>query len=86
MLAVLAEAEKSKKKPGRPSKLSLPDQLLLTLSYWREYRTQFHLAASYGIVETTATRIIKRVEDTLIASGRFSWPKRSPGEADTRPR
>lgn len=82
MLAVLAEAEEHKKKPGRPSKLSLPDQLLLTLTYWREYRTQFHLASTYGIHETTATRIINKVEDALIASGRFSLPKRVQGEAE----
>lgn len=82
MLAVLEEAETSKKKAGRPSKLSLADQLLLTLTYWREYRTQFHLAFTYGIHETTATRIIKKVEDALAASGRFSLPKRPRGEAE----
>jgi len=26
---------------GRPTKLSRADQLLLTLMYWREYRTEF---------------------------------------------
>lgn len=29
---------------GRPPKLSCGDQLLMTLMYWREYRTQFHMA------------------------------------------
>ena len=48
MVRVLREAESRKKKSGRPSKLSVEDKLLLTLSYWREYRTQFHIAASYG--------------------------------------
>jgi hypothetical protein len=28
---------------GRPPKLSRADQLLLTLMYWREYRTEFHI-------------------------------------------
>lgn len=28
---------------GREPKLCLPDRLLLTLMYWREYRTQFHI-------------------------------------------
>lgn len=28
---------------GRPRKLSVDDQILLTLCYWREYRSQFHL-------------------------------------------
>ncbi len=27
---------------GRPPKLSRPDQVLLALSYWREYRTLAH--------------------------------------------
>ena len=76
MLIVLREAEKRKKKAGRTSKLSLEDKLLLALSYWREYRTQFHVAASYGLHESSANRIITRVEDVLIASGKFSLPKR----------
>ncbi len=83
MLKVLEQAEVGKKKTGRPSKLSLGDQLMLTLTYWREYRTQFHkvpcvagIASSYGVHETTATRIISKVEDALVASGRFSLPKR----------
>ncbi len=76
MLAVLREAETAKKKAGRSSKLSLEDKLLLTLSYWREYRTQFHIAADYSVHESSANRIITRVEDVLIGSGKFSLPKR----------
>lgn len=59
---------------GRPSKLTRPDQLLLTLMYWREYRTQFHIAQSFGISEPTVCRTIKRVEDALIQSGKFTLP------------
>ncbi len=76
MVAVLGEAKRNKKKAGRTSKLCLEDQLLLALSYWREYRTQFHIAASYGVHESTANRIITKVEDVLMASGKFSLPKR----------
>lgn len=76
MLEVLEQLEGQKEKSGRPSKLGLEDQLLLTLTYWREYRTQFHLALSYGVHETTATRIISKVENALVASGRFNLPKR----------
>ena len=76
MLGVLRVAEVSKKKAGRSSKLSLEDKLLLSLCYWREYRTQFHIAADYGVHESTANRIITRVEDLLISSGKFSLPKR----------
>jgi hypothetical protein len=42
---------------GRPSKLSLADQLLLTLLYWREYRTLFHLGQDFGVTGSTASRI-----------------------------
>ena len=76
MVEVLRGAETEKKKAGRPSKLCLEDKLLLTLSYWREYRTQFHLAASYGIHESSANRMITQVENVLIKSKAFSLPKR----------
>jgi hypothetical protein len=56
MLEVLKQRESNKKKSGRPSKLSLEDQLLLTLMYWREYRSLFHIANSYGVHESTAQR------------------------------
>lgn len=65
MLEELRKAERDKKKPGRSPTLCLEDQLLLTLSYWREYRTQFHIAASYGIHESTVNRIITKVENVL---------------------
>ena len=51
---------------GRPPKLCLEDQVLLCLNYWREYRTLFHVAASYGVSEPTASRIVRQVEDRLI--------------------
>ncbi len=31
-------------KRGRHSKLSMTDQILLTLQYWRDYRTFFHIS------------------------------------------
>ena len=54
----------------------MPDQLLLTLSYWREYRTLFHIATEYGLHESTACRIMVKIEDALISSGRFSLSPR----------
>ena len=74
MLGVLQQSERRKKRSGRPSKLSLADQLLLTLMYWREYRTQFHIAKSYGVHEANANRIIRKVEGVLAASGAFRLP------------
>ena len=63
---------------GRPPKLSLEDQVLLCLSYWREYRTLFHVATSYGVSEPTASRIVRHVEDCLIKSNLFNLPKNLP--------
>ena len=59
---------------GRKSKLSMEDKLLATLEYLREYRTYFHIAASYGVNESTIIRITKWVENALIKDGTFSLP------------
>ncbi len=52
---------------GQPS-FSIEDQLLITLEYWREYRTYFHLAQSWETSEATICRTIGRVEAALSAS------------------
>ena len=59
---------------GRPTKLSRADQLLLTLMYWREYRTEFHIGLTYGVSEATVCRTIKKVENVLIQSKQFHLP------------
>ncbi len=59
---------------GRPCKLTLADQLLMTLMYWREYRTQFHIAQTYGVSEATVCRTIRKIEQALRASGQFRLP------------
>lgn len=59
---------------GRPCKLTLADQLLMTLMYWREYRTQFHIAHTYGVSESTVCRTIRKLEQALIVSGQFRLP------------
>ena len=64
--------------PGRPSKLSIEDQLLLCLSYWHEYRTLFHVGMTYGVSEATASIIVRYVEDCLIRSNKFNLPKKLP--------
>lgn len=46
----------------------------MTLQYWREYRTYFHIAQSWGVNESTAYRIIRKIEDILITSKVFSLP------------
>jgi len=59
---------------GRPPKLSRADQLLMTLMYWREYRTEFHIGLTYGVSESTVCRTIKKVEEVLIQSQQFHLP------------
>jgi len=59
---------------GRPRKLSVEDQVLLSLCYWREYRTQFHVASSFGVSEATVCRTITFVEKALLHDPRFHLP------------
>ena len=66
---MLQVVEKGLREFGRPTKLSRADQLLMTLMYWREYRTEFHIAQSYGISEATVCRTIQKVENALLRSG-----------------
>jgi len=69
---------------GRPPKLSRGDQLLLTLMYWREYRTEFHIGLAYGVSEATVCRTIKKVEKVLITSKQFHLPgKKALHSSDT---
>ena len=63
---------------GRPPTLTKEDQLLLCLSYWREYRTLFHVGMTYGVSESTASRIVRDTEDHLIKSKQFNLPKKVP--------
>lgn len=69
---------------GRPPKLSRADQLLLTLMYWREYRTEFHVGLTYGVSEATVCRTIKKIEDVLMKSKQFHLPgKKALQSSDT---
>jgi DNA-directed RNA polymerase specialized sigma subunit len=61
---------------GRPPKLSRADQLLLTLMYWLEYRTEFHIALTYGISESAVCQTIQKIENALIKSEQFHLPGR----------
>ena len=59
---------------GRKSNLSVENQVLLTLSFWREYRTLFHLGRDWNLHESNVSRLVRRVEDILIKSGKFALP------------
>ncbi len=68
---VKAEAKK-KKKPGRRTKLIIEAQILVTLQYWREYRSFFQISKDWKIAESTVYRLVKKVENILIQSRKFS--------------
>jgi len=59
---------------GRPPKLSAEEMVLLTLDYWREYRTQFHVGCSFGVSEATVCRTVRAVEAALLGDERFHLP------------
>ncbi len=46
----------------------------MSLMYWREYRTQFHIAHTYGVSEATVCRTLVKIENVLIQSGQFHLP------------
>ena len=83
MYELVKESEQKRKKiSGRPQKLSYEDQVLMTLEYLREYRTYFHVALDYGISESNCYKIIRKIENILIAAKEFSLPKRQQTFSD----
>jgi hypothetical protein len=59
---------------GRPSSISIENQLLIMLMYYREYRTFFHISVAYGISEAQCWRIVRKMETILIKSKLFHLP------------
>ncbi len=74
MVEVLRSHLDRRGKRGGQCKLSVENQLLLVLEYWREYRTQFHIATSWGLSESAVCRLIQKVETLLMHSGKFRLP------------
>lgn len=66
--------QRQKKISGRPQALSVEDKLLLTLEYYKEYRSYECIAASYGVGKGTVSRTINWVENVLVKSGLFKLP------------
>jgi hypothetical protein len=54
---------KGGKNGGRRRSLEPEEEVLLTLMYWREYRSYLHISTSYGVSEPTVFRIVRDVED-----------------------
>lgn len=74
MVKALTPPSPKRPSPGRPAKLSIEDQILVALEYWREYRTYFHIATDRGVSESTVCRIVHRIEAQIMASGWFRIP------------
>jgi predicted DNA-binding protein YlxM (UPF0122 family) len=66
--------KRQKKKRGAPFKLSVEKQVLMTLMYWREYRSMYHIGHQFGISESATCRTINRVENILSKSEKFKLP------------
>jgi hypothetical protein len=66
--------ENPQDKRGRRSALSLEEQVLVALEYWREYRTYFHWGTNWGVSESTICRIVINIESTLMKTGKFGIP------------
>ena len=78
MLSILEETYKRQHfKGGSPLKcLSVLDKLIITLGYYREYRTMRHIAFDYGVSKSMIHKSIHWVEDVLIRSKEFSLPSK----------
>jgi hypothetical protein len=75
IVSILKEAETQRRsRGGRKPKLSIEDMLLVTLEYWREYRTFAHIAVGFDLSESQISRIVKWVENVLVKDGTFSLP------------
>lgn len=71
------DVKKNQKKGNarsRPFKLSTEDQILMTLMYYREYRTQYHIGETYGLHESNVGKTIRRIENILKKCKKFSLP------------
>ena len=77
IVQILQVSEINKKsRGGKPNTLAMEDRLLMTLEYMREYRTYFHVAASYGVSESSCYRNIRWIENVLVKHPDFRLPGR----------
>ncbi len=72
MLDCLTDAyQEQHRKGGHPRRLSMEEQLIMTLRYLRYYPTQRLLAFDFGVGVATVNETITWVEDPLRSSGLF---------------
>ncbi|QFS50208.1 Mobile element protein [Nostoc sphaeroides CCNUC1] len=65
MVRLVKAEDQKKKKPGRPPKLIIENQVLIVLQYWREYRTYYHIGLDWGLSESAVCRIVYKIENIL---------------------
>jgi hypothetical protein len=68
------QIEKKGNNRSRPFKLSVEDQVLMLLMYYREYRTMYHIGETYNLHEANVGKNIRRIEKILKKSKRFDLP------------
>ena len=85
MLTVLENAYKeARKKGGRKRKLSIPNILIVLLSYYRDDSTMESLAFKYGVRKQRISQAISWAEQTLFENNSFVMPsKRESTDNDT---
>ncbi len=77
MLHVLEDRNAEERvRGGKKPTLSILDRLVITLMYWREYRTYENIAFDYGVKKSVIGKQIVWVENTLIKSGKFNLPSK----------
>ena len=77
MLGILENAYKEmRKRGGYARKLSVLDMLVITLGYYRDYRTMENIAFDYGVHKQRICEAIAWVEQVLIKDGMFSLPSK----------
>jgi Helix-turn-helix of DDE superfamily endonuclease len=83
MVEVMGPIANKTGKRGRRFRLSSEDMVLLTLEYLRDYPTYLRLGSDWGIHESSACRISRRVEEALIGSGMFKLPGKKQLKSET---
>lgn len=68
-LLEVADTYQRKNSAGRKAQLCILDKLVITLQYWREYRTYRHIAFDYSVGKSTIGEAVVWVENTIISSG-----------------
>lgn len=68
------KVRKKRNNRSHPYKLCVEDQILMTLMYYREYRTLFHIGETYGLHESNVCKNINRIENILKKCKQFKLP------------